>query len=85
MAEMNGSQTIRVFEFFKVTAPERVGFAKHREAVERKAVTLAATGTDTVETATSPRASTTPSKKTTKRTAPTAAATAAAEGKTRKK
>jgi hypothetical protein len=44
-----------VFEFFKITTPERVGFAKHREAAERKAAALAATETDAGETATSPR------------------------------
>jgi hypothetical protein len=37
VAELNGSRTNRVFEFFKFTAPERLGFAKHREAAERKA------------------------------------------------
>jgi hypothetical protein len=37
VAELNGSLMNRVFEFFKVTAPERIGFAKHREAAERKA------------------------------------------------
>jgi hypothetical protein len=81
VAELNGSRTNRVFEFFKVTAPERVGFAKHCEAAERKAAALAAVGADTAETATSPHASGAPSKKTMKRTAPAAAAMAAAEGK----
>jgi hypothetical protein len=85
VAELNGSRTNRVFEFFKVTAPERVGFAKHCEAAERKAAALAAVGADTAETATSPHASGAPSKKTMKRTAPAAAAMAAAEGKARKK
>jgi hypothetical protein len=37
VAELNGSRTNRVFEFFKINPPERVGFAKHREAAERKA------------------------------------------------
>jgi hypothetical protein len=41
MVELNGSRTNRVFEFFKVTTPERMGFAKHREAAERKAAALA--------------------------------------------
>jgi hypothetical protein len=50
-----------VFEFFKVAAPERVGFAKHCEAAERKAAALAAADTDAGETATSPRA--TPTKR----------------------
>jgi hypothetical protein len=81
MAELNGSRLNRVFEFFKMTAAERVGFAKHREATERKAAALVATDTDTAETATSPRVGGAPSKKTTKRTAPAAAATAASEGK----
>jgi hypothetical protein len=81
VAELNGSRTNRVFEFFKINAPERVGFAKHREAAERKAAALAATEADTGETATSPHA--TP-KKASKRGAP-AAATATAEGRARKK
>jgi hypothetical protein len=70
---------------FKVTARERPGFAKHREVPERKAAALAAAKTDAGETATSPRAGGTLSKKTTKKTALAAAATAAAEGKARKK
>jgi hypothetical protein len=74
-----------VFEFFKITTPERVGFAKHREAAERKAAALAATETDAGETATSPRAGGAPSKKITKKTALAAAATAVAEGKDQKK
>jgi hypothetical protein len=85
MAELNGSQMNCVFEFFKVTVPWRVGFAKHRETAERKVVSLAAAGADTAETAMSPHVSGTPSKKTTKRTAPAAAATAAAKGKARQK
>jgi hypothetical protein len=85
VAELNGSRTNRVFEFFKFTAPERLGFAKHREAAERKAAALAAAETGAGETATSPRAGGVPSKKTTKKTALAAAATAAAEGKARKK
>jgi hypothetical protein len=40
MVELNGSRTNRVFEFFKVTGPERMGFAKHREASEMKAAAL---------------------------------------------
>jgi hypothetical protein len=58
-----------VFEFFKFTAPERLGFAKHREAAERKAAALAAAEVDAGETATSPRARGAPSKKTSKKTA----------------
>jgi hypothetical protein len=85
VAELNGSQTNRMFEFFKVSAPKRVGFAKHRETAERKAATLVAASTDTAETATSPHASGAPSKKTPKRTTSATAAMAAAEGKTRKK
>jgi hypothetical protein len=83
VAELNGSRTNRVFEFFKVAVPERVGFAKHHEAAERKADALAAADTDSGETATSPRAA--PTKKTSRKTAAAAAATAAAEGKARKK
>jgi hypothetical protein len=83
VAELNGSRTNRVFEFFKVAAPERVGFAKHREAAERKAAALAAADADAGETATSPRAA--PTKKTSRKNAPAAAATAAAEGKACKK
>jgi hypothetical protein len=86
VAELNGSRTNRVFEFFKVTAPERLSFAKHHEAAERKADALAAAEVDTAETATSPHAGGTLSKKATKRDAPAAAAAmAAAEGKARKK
>jgi hypothetical protein len=81
VAELNGSRTNRIFEFFKITPPERVGFAKHREAAEKKAATLAAAEADAEETATSPRAA---PKKTGRRGAP-AAATATAEGKSRKK
>jgi hypothetical protein len=55
VAELNGSRTNRVFEFFKITPPERVGFAKHREAAEKKAATVAAAEADAEETATSPR------------------------------
>jgi hypothetical protein len=83
VAELNGSRTNRVFEFFKVAAPERVGFAKHREAAERKTVLLAAADADAGETATSPRAAST--KKTSRKNAPAAAATAAAEGRAGKK
>jgi hypothetical protein len=36
VAELNGSRTNRVFEFFKINPPERVRFAKHREALRRK-------------------------------------------------
>jgi hypothetical protein len=81
VAELNGSRTNRVFEFFKINAPERVGFAKHREAAERKAAALAAAEVDAGETATSPRVA---PKKIGKRGAP-AAATATAEGRARKK
>jgi hypothetical protein len=81
VAELNGSRTNRVFEFFKINPPERVGFAKHHEATERKAAALSATEADADETATSPRAA---PKKTSKRGAP-AAATATAEGRARKK
>jgi hypothetical protein len=81
VAELNGSRTNRVFEFFKINPPERVGFAKHREEAEKKAAALAAAEADAEETATSPRAA---PQKTGKRGAP-AAATAAAEGKARKK
>jgi hypothetical protein len=70
-----------VFEFFKIAPPERVGFAKHREAAEKKAAAVAAAEADVEETATSPRAA---PQKTGRRGAP-AAATAAAEGKARKK
>jgi mono/diheme cytochrome c family protein len=56
VAELNGSRTNWVFEFFKINPPERVRFAKHREAAERKAAALAAAEADTNETATSPRA-----------------------------
>jgi hypothetical protein len=81
VAELNGSRTNRVFEFFKITPPERVGFAKHRKAAEKKAAAVAAAEADAEETATSPRAA---PKKTGRRSAP-AVATAAAEGKARKK
>jgi hypothetical protein len=81
VVELNGSRTNRVFEFFKINAPERVGFAKHREEAERKAAALAAAEEDAGETATSPRAA---PKKAGKRGAPTAA-TATAEGRARKK
>jgi hypothetical protein len=81
VAELNGSRTNRVFEFFNITPPEHVGFAKHREAAERKVVAIAAAEADADETATSPRAA---PKKTGRRGAP-AAATATAEGRARKK
>jgi hypothetical protein len=81
VAELNGSRTNRVFEFFKITPPECVGFAKHREAAEKKAAALVAAEGDVDETATLPRAA---PKKFSKRSAP-AAATATAEGKARKK
>jgi hypothetical protein len=80
VAELNGSRTNRVFEFFKITPPERAGFAKHREAAEKKVAAVAAAEADAEETATSPRAA---PQKTGRRSAP-AAATAAAEGKARK-
>jgi hypothetical protein len=85
VAKLNGSRTNHVFEFFKFTAPERLGFAKHCEAAERKAAALAAAKTDAGETTTSPRAGGAPLKKTTKEIALAAAATAAAEGKARQK
>jgi hypothetical protein len=81
VTELNGSWTNRLFEFFKINPPERVGFAKHREATERKAAELAAAEADAEETATSPRAA---PKKTGRRGAP-AATTATAEGKAQKK
>jgi hypothetical protein len=81
VAELNESRTNRIFEFFKIVPPERVGFAKHREAAEKKAAAVAAAEADVEETATSPRAA---PQKTGRRSAP-AAATAAAEGKARKK
>jgi hypothetical protein len=81
VAELHGSRTNRVFEFFKVNAPERIGFAKHREAAERKADALATAEADAGEMATSPRAAT---KRVGKRSAP-AVATATAEGRARKK
>jgi hypothetical protein len=81
VAELNGSRTNRVFEFFKINPPERIGFAKHREAAEKKAAALAAAEADAEETATSPRAA---PQKTGRRGAP-AAATTATEGKTRGK
>jgi hypothetical protein len=74
MAELNGSRMNRVFEFFKVTAPERLGFVKHREAAERKAVAFAAVEADAGGTATSPRTGGAPSKNTMKKTAPAVAA-----------
>jgi hypothetical protein len=81
VVELNGSRTNRVFEFFKINPPECVGFAKHREAAEKKAAALAAAEADAEETATSPCAA---PKKTGRRGAP-AAATATVEGKARKK
>jgi hypothetical protein len=83
VTELNGSRTNRVFEFFKITAPECIGFAKHREAAERKAAALAAANADMGKTATSPRAA--PVRKTGRKNALAAAATAAAEEKARKK
>jgi hypothetical protein len=68
VAELNESRTNRVFKFFKITAPERVGFAKHREAAKRKAAVLAAADADAGETATSPRAA--PTRKTSRKNAP---------------
>jgi hypothetical protein len=56
VAELNGSRTNRVFEFFKINPPGRVGFAKHCEAAEKKVAALAAAEADVEETATSPRA-----------------------------
>jgi hypothetical protein len=64
--ELNGSRTNQVLGFFKVAALERIGFAKHREADERKAVALAVVDADAGETATSPRAA--PTKKTSRKT-----------------
>jgi hypothetical protein len=81
VAELNESPTNRMFEFFKINPPERVGFAKHREAAKRKAAALAAAEADVDETATLPRAA---PRKTSMRSAPTAA-TATAEGRARKK
>jgi hypothetical protein len=81
VAELNGSRTNRLFEFFKINPPERVGFAKHREVAEKKAAALAAAEGDVDEMATSPRAA---PRKTSKRSAP-AVATATAEGRARKK
>jgi hypothetical protein len=81
VAELNGSRTNRVFEFFKINPPERVGFAKHREVAERKAAALAAAEADVDETTTLPRAA---PKKTGRRGAP-AAATATAKGRAWKK
>jgi hypothetical protein len=83
VAEINGSRTNQVFEFFKVIAPEHVGFAKHREAAERKASVLPTADADVGEIVTSPRDA--PMKKITRNVVPAAAATAATEGKTRKK
>jgi hypothetical protein len=85
VAELNGSRMNRVFEFFKLTAPEHLGFAMHREAAERKAVTLAAAEVDTADTAMSPRTGGPLLKKATKMAAPAAVATTAAEVKPRKK
>jgi hypothetical protein len=85
LTELNGSRTNRVFEFLKVTAPERFGVAKHREATERKAAALTAAEADIGETTMSPRTGGTSSKKTTKKTVPTTAVTVAFEGKARKK
>jgi hypothetical protein len=73
VAELNGCRTNHVFKFFKIIAPECLGFARHRGVAERKAVVLAIAKVDTAETATSPRASGVLSKKTTKRAAPAAA------------
>jgi hypothetical protein len=81
VAELNGSRTNRVFEFFKISPPEHVGFSKHHEAAEKKAAALAAAEADAEETTTSPRAA---PNKTGRRGAP-AAATATAEGEARKK
>jgi hypothetical protein len=81
VAELNESQTNRVFEFFKVNAPERIGFAKHHEAAERKAAGLAAAEADAGETETSPCAA---PKRAGKTNAP-AVATATTEGRARKK
>jgi hypothetical protein len=83
VAELNGSCTNRVFEFFKVTTSERISFAKHREAAERKAAALDAADADAGETATSPRAA--PMKKTSRKATPVAAATTATKGKAQKK
>jgi hypothetical protein len=85
VAELNGSRTNCVFEFLKVAAPKRLGFAKHRKAVEKKAAALTTAEMDAGETATSPCTGGALSKKITKKTALAAAATAAAEGKARKK
>jgi hypothetical protein len=81
VTELNGSRTNRVFEFFKVNPPERVGFAKHCEAADRKAAALAAAEANADETTTSPRAA---PKKASKRGAP-AAATTTTGGRARKK
>jgi hypothetical protein len=81
VAELNGSLTNRVFEFFKLNAPERIGFAKHREAAEWKAAALAAAEADAGGTATSPRAAPTIAGK---RNA-LAVATTTAKGRARKK
>jgi hypothetical protein len=81
VAELNGSRTNRIFEFFKIAPPERIGFAKHREAAEKKAAVIAAAEADAEETATSLRAA---PQKAGRRGAP-AAATAAAEGKARRR
>jgi hypothetical protein len=81
VAELNGSRTNRVFEFFKVNALERIGFTKHSEAAERKAAALAAAKADVGETVTSPRAA---PKRAGKRSAP-AVASATGEGRARMK
>jgi hypothetical protein len=65
---VSNKPSVRVF---KVAAPERVGFAKHREAAERKAAALAAADA--------------PTKKTGMKNIPASAATAVAEGRARKK
>jgi hypothetical protein len=75
--ELDGSRTNRIFEFFKIAPPERVDFAKHREATEKKAAAVAAAEADAEETATSPRAA---PQKTGRRGAP-AAATLPLKGK----
>jgi hypothetical protein len=79
VAELNRSQTNRVFEFFQIN-PLNASDSL-REATEKKAAALAAAEADAEETTTSPRAA---PKKTGRRGAP-AAATATAEGKARKK
>jgi hypothetical protein len=69
VTELNESRTNGVFEFSKINPPERIGFAKHRGAAERKGAALAAAEADAEETATSPRAA---PKKASKRSAPAA-------------